>query len=240
MMTAALVALTTAPAIADTYDPLHGYAVIGGTNVNTDTGAISPIGLGTDSVNGFGFFISPAPQTDTERIVVLEPTGNGATPVSLLGNIGGGTPFVSAGTWTTGDLAGFLGLTPSSPANPFSAFSTADTANPGGAPTGFNVFVANIGTQTELSLMNSTMVDNLNGGVVAGAEITAFSTFGTEAPTTISTAPSGVLMQTASVSVPGPIVGAGIPGLVTACIGLVGLARRRRQRWLAMFGAAAH
>jgi len=31
-------------------------------------------------------------------------------------------------------------------------------------------------------------------------------------------------------AVPGPIVGAGLPGLVTACIGLVFMGRRRRQR----------
>jgi len=33
-----------------------------------------------------------------------------------------------------------------------------------------------------------------------------------------------------AVPVPGPIVGAGIPGLIAGCLGLVGLARRRRSR----------
>jgi hypothetical protein len=33
-----------------------------------------------------------------------------------------------------------------------------------------------------------------------------------------------------AVPIPGPIVGAGLPGLVAACVGLVGLARRRRQK----------
>jgi hypothetical protein len=33
--------------------------------------------------------------------------------------------------------------------------------------------------------------------------------------------------------VPGTVVGAGLPGLVVACAGLLGLARRRRRRRLA-------
>jgi hypothetical protein len=39
----------------------------------------------------------------------------------------------------------------------------------------------------------------------------------------------GQLLSIGAVAVPGPIVGAGLPGLVAACVGLLALARRRRR-----------
>src|SRR5262245_42741651 len=39
-----------------------------------------------------------------------------------------------------------------------------------------------------------------------------------------------LLASMTAAAVPGPIVGAGLPGLVVACVGLIALARRRRQR----------
>ena len=49
-------------------------------------------------------------------------------------------------------------------------------------------------------------------------------------PATFTLALSGVTAATTITGAPGPLAGAGMPGLIAACAGLLALARRRRQK----------
>jgi hypothetical protein len=49
-------------------------------------------------------------------------------------------------------------------------------------------------------------------------------------PTTDCTGGTGAVGASTPTPVPGPLVGAGLPGLIAACVGLVGLNRRRRNK----------
>jgi hypothetical protein len=76
-----------------------------------------------------------------------------------------------------------------------------------------------------------------NFQVYAGLDVTCASNNLTASNTAcaansaIAPGKTGAVGATLSVSVPGPILGSGLPGLIAACAGLVAFARRRRLRF---------
>jgi hypothetical protein len=131
--------------------------------------------------------------------------------------------------FTSGFLADFLGFSGTSPANPIGAFLPAtQTLQP--SATGFFVFQADLGLRQLGNPSNSPAGPNLDveQTLALGSTIVAFLntnvTGGTQSGF-VATAPSGQLFV-----VPGPAEGAGLPGLIAACGGLLALARRRRMQ----------
>jgi len=222
-------------------DPLHGTVCSGtnGTGCNaTEVGGVVPGNFGTGS---FGFNSSPAGATGDLTVAVLIPdnvsftlptiSGTGLANNTALSPAGGGADWLNTSML---DLAQFIfGVSAnSSPANPQSAFSgPSSTVDPG--LTGFFVFTADAGLFgpppapfPALNGQNATTTPDhftLSSLLPTGSTIVGFMT--QTNGSIISTAPSGQIQ-----AVPSPILGAGLPGLVMACGGLLALARRRRQR----------
>src|SRR5262249_10412004 len=224
-------------------DPLHGTVCSGsGTGCNaTEVGGVVPGQFGFGNGGTFGFNSSPPGATGDLTVAVLIPdnvlftlptiTGTGLPGQNTLLAAGGGADWLNTSQL---DLAQFIfGVNAnSSPANPQSAFSgPSHGLDPG--LTGFFVFTADAGIfgLPGLNGQNaSTTPDffSLSSGLPAGSTVVGFMT--QTDGSIISTAPSGQIQVQA---VPGPIVGAGLPGLISACLGMFGLNRYRRKRQLA-------
>jgi hypothetical protein len=232
LLAAALLASTAAH--ADVLDPLHGYEVTTTGNVNTDNGNITPVAPG----DGWGFVPSQAPQTGDLYLAILVPNNYAVAPnEAVTGNMPG-TSGAALGNWTSGTLVDFInGKLPGQFPNivPASGNTLSSLAGPAatldtGTFNGFNVYLINdspgVGGVTLQDYSTSTMDDFAN--LPLGSEIVGFLTQGTGASeNTIGTPSSGVLLPD---PVPGPVAGAGLPGLVAAGLVLLGLARQRQNR----------
>jgi hypothetical protein len=137
----------------------------------------------------------------------------------------------------------FLGITTSTPNPPnrLQTFLAQTTTQPGGDPSaiGYVVLTLDLGNLTvpeqnfgsspfSLSLGNALP----GGSWVLGDVVSCTGTGTSKVCTDVTTATSNALFAT-QVSVPGPIVGAGLPGLVSALLGMIGLNRYRKRRSLA-------
>jgi len=218
LLAASMLLALALPAAAEIIDdPLHFTCAVGCTSNGTT------IDIGNPPLN-FGVQAAPAqPIPGALTMDFLVPTAGGTIPtISVTGVANGANSFLatlfSATPWTSGDLADYLGIS-ASPNNPLSAF-----LDSGG---GFFVYQGLAGSYalpqqgTSLAL-GTTPLWSVFGGVPNGTGITAFFNDG-----------SGPLIATANSSslhaVPGPIVGAGLPGLLGA-LGLWGFNRFRRRR----------
>jgi len=190
-----LLALVSQPASASLIDdPLHGQCNGSGGGACIDNGTNTPLGNSTS----FSFSISPGPQTGDLVLEVLVPNNKTApSPLQITETSPALVTLTAtqhAGTWTSGDLAAFLGIT-ASPNNPLGAFlPTTQALDPGAS--GFNVFTADFGVQFIAANPPAlqTPLFNVIGGLPVGSYIVAFCESGCTTPPDVATANSGALL----------------------------------------------
>jgi hypothetical protein len=222
LLTAALLAvaaLTPAKAqVTALDDPLHGCqsattcteATIGGTKV-TPIASNPPV--------GWGFSISPGPQSGTLFLEFLIPNNDPHGSVTVTGSASLTTSLVSTTAWTSGDLTTYLGIS-ASPPNPLSSWLPATQTVDAGA-TGYFVQQGIINTITIPGNPPPALTDVFNASALPqGSLIVAF--LETSPGTFVSTAQSGGLFVTTG-AVPEPSTWA------MMLLGFVGLGFAFRQ-----------
>lgn len=214
-------------------DPLH----LSCSTCSIDNGTFTPTNTGTPT--GVTVDSSPPGATGNLLLKILVPTDEigSITGVGISG-ASSGTAALQPGTFNSGTLEGFLniGMGQGASANPIGAF----TPSTGGVDSGFtgsyDVFLLNTGLFTLTGAFGTTpAMFNINTSLPLGTWILGDIVSTTGCPTgetfcnDVTTAPSSALFVN-DASVPGPTIGAGVPGIVVAILAMIGFRRARRMR----------